>query len=754
MRLQKLLNMAPAEIVCRSRQAVLKTVERVSYSPVDPVRQVSELFYCLDEDLNDAESPSSLFKHGYQEYATESLQLRFRALAQQRFFPGASDALAPGMISLYLPNLRDEVIKDAETICSGKYYTLGYGWLAFDKDNASGTNWHLDAVSGTVSPFVHWSRIDALNFAQVGDSKVVWELNRHQWLLQLGMAWQFTGDDKYAVVFTQKLRAWMQENPPGFGINWTSSLEVSYRLISWCWALVMFRNSSRVSPFMHLSIMSWLQAHALHIERYLSIYYSPNTHLTGEALGLYYAGVLFPEINGSARWRSLGRKILLEQLGRQVHEDGVYFEQSTNYQYYTVEIYLHFMILSQRNGDELPDSFLDRVQTMLDFLLDMRRPDGTVPAVGDMDGGSLFPVVHRKAGDFSAAFSIAAVLFDRQDYAWAAGSSTPELVCLMGAAGHYALMAMRKKAPLVISSCLYPDGGYLIMRNDRHARGHQMIFDVGPLGCPDSAAHGHADLLAIQCSAFGDNYLVDAGTDNYTADPQWRNYFRSTQAHNTVCVDGLSQAEPVGPFSWQSRRPVVSLRSCWTTPQMSLVDASHDAWSNLPDPVTHRRRIIFVRRRYWVLIDDLCAKQSHKFDLNFQFSPIEISLENESWVRAKGASGSCLMMHISANSKLKYAISSGQENPPRGWISENYGQRIPAPSLSCTTESDKPVRFITILLPLPESAMDAPAVTVRQSESESGSDYIQIDFHDSKSDLIVVSDSDVTMTRGIGLCAE
>lgn len=759
MKLQKLWTMAPAEMAFRGRQAMFKTVERVSTSPLDNVRQISEFFQCLNENPDDPENPAFLFKLGYPEYATQNLHAGFKAAAPQRFFSGASDALTPELIRTYLPDAATAIIKSADAVCEGRFETLGYGPLTFfDQQHKNRINWHLDAVSGKVAPLLHWSRINPLNFSQVGDSKVVWELNRQQWLMTLGLAWQLSGNERYAQVFVQQVSTWMQDNPAGYGINWCSSLEVSYRMISWCWALVLFRDSAALSPHTQLSMMSWLEAHASHVERYLSVYYSPNTHLTGEALGLFYAGVLFPEINGAARWRALGRRILLEQMERQVHDDGVYFEQSTRYQYYTVEIYLHFMILSQRHGEELPGGFATRLQSMLDFLLNLRRPDGTFPQLGDTDGGSLLPLLNREPGDFSALFSVAASLFRREDYAWAARGCTPELTCLLGPSGHYGFLSLKHKAPRVMATQLYPDGGYVVMRSDWRGQGHQLILDVGPLGCPDSAAHGHADLLSIQCSAFGDNYLVDAGTGNYTADPAWRNYFRSTQAHNTVTVDGLSQMEPSGPFGWHGRRSAVQLRSCRSTPEMALVDASHDAWAALPDPVVHRRRIIFVRQRYWVIVDDLSAHQQHHFELHFQFSPIAVALESGGWSRALGEGGSCLLMHISATSPLHFKLRTGELNPLSGWVSNNYGQQAPAPALHCTAESAVPMRFITVLMP--ESEADATPPPIRISHcSTTGDHQLQILLdgrHADKArlDMIDVSDSDITITQGALPCAE
>src|SRR5216117_3627306 len=187
---------------------------------------------------------------------------------------------------------------------------------------------------------------DPLDRALVGDSKVVWELNRHQWMVRLGQAYRLTGDVRYAEACARYVTQWMDANPPGFGINWASSLEVALRLIAWCWALYLFRGAPTPSPALRARMLEGLAAHATHVERYLSYYFSPNTHLTGEALGLFYAGIVLGGLPQARRWRALGARILLEESRRQIFDDGVYFEQSTCYQRYTVETYLHFVILA------------------------------------------------------------------------------------------------------------------------------------------------------------------------------------------------------------------------------------------------------------------------------------------------------------------------------------------------------------------------------------------------------------------------
>ena len=284
-----------------------------------------------------------------------------------------------------------DVLAHADRVCEGHFDLLGHRGLSFGHP----IDWHLDPVSGRRSPRVHWSRLNPLDPLVVGDSKVVWELNRHQWLVHLGQAYRLTGDERYAVVSAGHLRAWMSANPPGVGINWASSLEAALRIIAWCWTLHLFRQAPEFSGWLFRELARWIVIHALHVERYLSYYFSPNTHLTGEALGLFYVGVLFPEHERAARWRELSTRILVEESARQIHADGVYFEQSTYYQRYTVEIYLHFLILAARNGLAVPPVVAERVQSMLDFLLSVRHPNGSMPQIGDSDGGWILPLQLR-----------------------------------------------------------------------------------------------------------------------------------------------------------------------------------------------------------------------------------------------------------------------------------------------------------------------------------------------------------------------
>jgi len=704
MRLRRLARMEIRELADRGRQAGTRWWDRTGLPGSGPRRAYAPL-----SDIAPGLTIPVVrerVRGGDLEGAGALLWQAFLDHVSGRFFAGASD-LEEGAIAGGRGGDAGATVVEAESLLAGRFDLLGYRALSFGDP----VDWWLDPRSGRRAPPLHWSQLDPLNPLPGGDPKVIWELNRHQWMVTLGRAFVMTGDERYATAFADHLTAWLRTNPPGVGINWASSLEVALRLISWCWALVLFRGSAALTPALVVSALSAVRSHAAHIEHYMSHYFSPNTHLTGEALGLFYAGVTFPQLRSAGRWRAAGASALSEEIDRQVHDDGVYVEQSTCYQRYTVEIYLHFLILSARAGQSVPAGVKERVQRMLDFLLHVRRPDGSMPEIGDADGGSLLPLAARDPGDLRGVFSTAAALFGRGDYAWASGEIAPETLWLLGTAGRRSFAALLPAPPAGEPSRRFPSGGQVVMRSGWRADARHLLFDAGPIGGAGSAGHGHGDLLSVQCSAFGEHYLVDPGTYAYHGERRWRDFFRGTSAHSTLLVDGMSQAIPDGPFGWKSR-PEARLRRWVSNDTLDFADAEHDAYRLTSDPLTHRRRVLFVKPHCWVLVDDLDGKEIHRVEIRFQFAPMRVRLDPIGAARAYGPNGSGLLVHAAASTPLSMEVRSGETDPIEGWVSSRYGVRDPAPVLILTAVARLPFRAVTVLVPLERSSAPGPEVAI------------------------------------------
>ena len=215
------------------------------------------------------------------------------------------------------PSERLQIIETAERAIKGQFDLLGFKDLSFGKP----TDWHLEPISGKRSPLHHWSRINYLKQDIAGDKKVTWELNRHQHFVTLGQAYWITGNERFSEAFVTQAASWMDANPPKLGINWASSLELAFRSIAWLWAIHLFAGSPCLTSAFKLRLLKYLLAHGFHLESYLSHYFSPNTHLTGEALGLFYIGASLPELNRAEKWKQLGLNVLIEQLKRQVRSE-------------------------------------------------------------------------------------------------------------------------------------------------------------------------------------------------------------------------------------------------------------------------------------------------------------------------------------------------------------------------------------------------------------------------------------------------
>jgi len=688
--LKKLRGKSLRELRARSRQELAKLSERLLSSTAVEMSDAALL-----REIN----PSS--RHGSCAGAVAFITERIRASAapherasaEWTCFP--SLAQRPAIVALMerrFPAERRAIIARAERACAGRFDLLGLIDLSFGEP----IDWRLEPLSGKRTPLDHWSQIDYLNPQLAGDKKITWELNRHGHFVTLGQAYWLTGDERYAETFVSQASSWMDANPPSRGINWASSLEVAFRAIAWLWAWHLFASSPHLTAHFRQRWLKHLIAHGRHIESYLSYYFSPNTHLTGEALGLFYLGTALPELRGARGWRELGLHILLEQLPLQVRDDGVYFEQSSYYHRYTADFYTHLVVLARASGVALPREVEQKLGRLLDHLMWLARPDGATPLVGDDDGGRLISLGERRPDDFRDTLAAGAALFGRGTWKFVAGQAAAELLWLLGPEGLARYDRVKPKLPHGHARA-FAAAGYFVMRDGWSRDASYALIDSGPHGAP-GGGHAHADALAFEFAAAGTTWLVDPGTFTYTSDAQARHEFRSTEAHNTVTVDGEPQSLPAGPFSW-SRIAHGSAREFVSGEGESYFEGWHSGYERLADPVTHTRAMLWVKSdaghhlpTYLIVRDLFAAREHHGYALRYHFPATCRAVAKESQVVATTAGGRELIISSFGAAKLQARVS-------QGWVSRCYGQREPAPVAVIEAAGKGPQEFATFIIP-------------------------------------------------------
>lgn len=489
------------------------------------------------------------------------------------------------------PAAADDALARAERIAGGDYDILGYRGLHV----GAFPDWHADPVHDRRAPNGFWADVPYLD-PRCGDHKVIWEVNRHQHWLALGRAYALAGDRRSYAIFTAQLRTWLDANPPLTGVNWASMLELAFRTLSWLWAAHVFATtaadeSDTSDPWM-VDLLIGLERQLNHIVPNLSRYFSPNTHLTGEALALYVAGLSLPFLRGSQRWADTGREVLVAEATRQVLADGGHAELSAHYHRYSTDFYLLALEVARAAGDPAAGVFEDAARRQATYLRAIADDSGQLPLIGDDDGGQLFPICGREPADCRDTLASAACLLN--DGALAIGDVPEEVFWRAGGRVPESLWREREATPTSARSQAFPSTGYFVSRT---RSGDHLVFDGGAHGYLNGG-HAHSDALSVVASVGGRPLLVDPGTATYTMDPVVRDRFRSTAMHNTVVVNGLPQSQPRGPFHWRTRTD--AYRGPWRLGEgADYAEGRHAAYA----PIVHVRGVLALQDVAWFVID-------------------------------------------------------------------------------------------------------------------------------------------------------
>jgi Heparinase II/III-like protein/Heparinase II/III N-terminus len=541
-----------------------------------------------------------------------------------------------------------DLVERAEKILAHRIPLLGYD-LSFDRE----IPWRRDCVHQRQSSLAYFRLVPYLDFSQAGDHKIIWELNRHQHLVLLAQASVLTGRADFLDELYSQLDSWMADNPLCRGINWAGALEVAFRALSWIW--IHHLAGKRMPAHLEKQWRLSLYHHGCFLERNLSIYFSPNTHLQGEALALHALGLVF----GIERWRNRGRALMNHMIQTHVEADGGHFEKSSYYHVYSLDMFLFHAVL------EPPEqSYLDSVRRMARYLWSIAGTD-EMPFFGDDDGGRLFyPYGDRSR--FARATLAACAVFPGDTPSHADSRDLNEL------AVWWLPNAVLAGPPAVRFSEQFPQTGLVTM-----AHGDVELIASVRAFARGSAGHSHAHSLHFTLRRAGQQVLTDPGTYTYVGDPAWRDRFRGTAAHNTVRIDQRDQADPAGSFRWTN------------PPQTEVIQWQANPWRLHARchyrGISHERRIFFESDALWI-IDDIMGSGRHRIE---QFWHPAGAVDRK-------ADGSILFpsgVRLLVPDTQLIDIQDGGEY---GWHSPVFGIKNPLPVVRQSIETELPGRLVAV----------------------------------------------------------
>nr|AHN98035.1 heparinase [uncultured bacterium lac193] len=554
-------------------------------------------------------------------------------------------------------------------------------FLGLDDVNlGSPPDWHREHALGIATPRHFSAAIDYRDRQVTGDCKLVWEPNRHHHLVVLARAYRATGERRYAEAAVRHLLSWIDANPFGFGMNWRSPLELAIRVINWTWAIDLIREADALSVPAWNKVLEAAYLHIWDIHRKFSQGSSANNHLIGEAAGVFIASLYFDDIPAAPIWRESSRQILEREILRQTYSDGCNREQALGYHLFVSQFLLTAAVTARSAGCDLSPSYWHALERMFAYLASLAEGGDSLPMYGDADDGYVLDL-GDSADHARSWLAVASVLFNRGDFKQLVGEHYEPVRWLLGTPGWKSFNLLSKPTDTALKSHAFREAGYYIIQSG-HVEAPDRIslfIDCGELGYQSIAAHGHADALSFTLRVSGDDVFVDPGTYDYFTFPQWRQYFRSTRAHNTATVDHRDQSHMLGAFMWGRRAN--SRCEAWTaSPDGARFVGSHDGYDQLADPVVHRRTIDFDAASRKVSIEDhFSGSGAHTYELWFHLAeacvvmPVQEGVFILETTRAR--------VRFTLDRALTPVIYRGSEDPLAGWVSRGYHRKTPTTTI-------------------------------------------------------------------------
>lgn len=616
-----------------------------------------------------------------------------------------------GLLTQADPGAVSGLLADADRLLDGR-------WSIFGRERTDATadlDYFRDHLTGTRAPDTAFSLgINHRNEAAVGNIKFVWEPARHQHLTVLAAAYAATSDDRYAERIDAELRNYWTANPFLQGIHWTSGIELGLRLISWVWVRRLLDQWSGVHALFEENpvFVEQLGRHQQWLAAFGSHGSSANNHLIAEACGQFIAASAFGLFDESDRWRAEAANELAAELPNQTFADGLNRELASDYHGFVLEMCLAAWVEAVLTGHPLADELSEPLARNVDALQAVVDDRGHPHRQGDSDdahGWLLDPVDYDKSGSLLATAPLLAT-----PASWWRRPTQPDIRTAVIAA------VLDGRQPRGLDPdrprpSRFTGAGLTMLRDHPEGPGGRtdpelwVMFDHGPHGFLSTAAHAHADALAVEIRYGGYEVVADPGTYCYHGEPEWRDHFRSTIAHATVGLGHQDQSEIGGPFLWTKKAETIleGSRGLDSGLQASCV-ASHDGYADLG--VRHRRSVALDREvRIVTIVDtlvaagDAAATAAGRMDTgdtgdtgtattgtpggrlalpmtkSFPLGPtVQVELNEEAGIAELTWPENSNRVAVTLDHNLSWRVVRGQVSPPLGWYSGRFGTKQPS----------------------------------------------------------------------------
>ena len=539
------------------------------------------------------------------------------------------------------------------------------------------------------------------------DNEWSWSLFRTIYWQPLARAYALTKDEKYTREFLSQMHSFREAWPadefikdftfvpkqPFPGTAWRT-IETGIRVYTtWLPVFEIFRHSDVWTPEDLSSFLLGIRDHALFLMGHYSNHDRSSNWLSMETSALLQIAIMFPEFKEAKEWFDTAYGRVMHEVRFCFSDNGVHMEKTPIYHMVASIAFAQALVMCRNNGIYVPDYAWEVIRRSALYICSLIKPDLSTPMIGDADRDDL---TTRKAdtsvyegmnlsffpedlNELRAYMKWMHELFGDKEFLW------------------FATLRKEGEAPL-LNDYKYSEEGIYVMRTGWDDKADYLCTHSTQLELGERSTHSHNDSMHAEVTLKGEDILVDSGRYIYRSSvwKDWRAYFCSALAHNTLYVDD----HELGEIKGVDRRRNVRCLCHFFGEQAGLkvIDLSHNGYAYLPDPVFPRRKLIMVPGSIAVLIDyvDGPAKENHDFRLMYNFNTTDVKLTDKH-IDYVSKNGVPFELDFVSSVPFDSSFLCGSEDPKGGWISYGYPVREPAGQVTMAYGGKAPFMAATVI---------------------------------------------------------
>lgn len=427
------------------------------------------------------------------------------------------------------------------------------------------------------------------------------------------------------------IESWITEARVGQSDGW-DAYPLSLRTVNWIYAYALVANSESEEFLSRWRASIFQQIEFLH--RHLEHHLLAN-HLLKNVKALVIGGLFFENKD----WLSEGEYLLWREFEEQVLSDGGHYERSPMYHAQALADFLECYALLVA-CDRMPrsENMESKLRSMAGFLNALSYTDGSLALFND-------------AANTAATRPQPLLASARRVVNWS----------------------------LEFPTTNFAQSGYYLWQSPDEQE--KMIVDAGLPSVVYNTAHAHCDLLSYELRMNGKPFIVDSGVHGYGGD-RFREYCRSTRAHNTVMFDGQEQSEIWSTFRMARRAKPLTIESR-SDNETGQTWNFRGSFVRYDGGVVHERRIHRSEEGVWTIAD--LARQGeitkassfihlHPHVVAIKAGPVDVrcSLDNRQI---------CIEPFADEGVAISTQIITGSEEPIQGWHFPDFGIAQPSATI-------------------------------------------------------------------------